>query len=48
MWDASGFSYVPCLLPLLQEEEESQMVDIEYSLYGAGKNNWGKSTGRAV
>lgn len=49
MWDASGFSCVPCLLSLLQEEEEeSQMVkDLEYSIYGAGKNNRGKSAGRA-
>lgn len=49
MWDASGFSCVPWLLSLLQEEEEeSQMVkDLEYSIYGAGENNRGKSAGRA-
>lgn len=46
MWDAPGFSCVPCLLSLLQEEE-SQMVDAEYSIYGAGKNNRGKRAGRA-
>lgn len=49
MWDASGFSCVPHLLSLLQEEEEEpQMAEyVEYSIYGAGKNNRGKSAGRA-
>lgn len=49
MWDASGFSCEPHLLSLLQEEEEEpQMVeDVEYSIYGAGKNNRGKSAGRS-
>lgn len=49
MWDAFGFSCVPFLLSLLQEEEEeSQMVeDLEYSIYGGGKNKRGKSAGRA-
>lgn len=49
-WDSSGFSCVPCLLSLLQvEEEESQMVVVDYSRYGAGKNNGGECSkgGRA-
>lgn len=41
-WDSPGFSCVPCLLSLLQEEEESQMVVVDYSRYGAGKNNGGE------
>lgn len=49
MLDASGFSCVPFFLSLLQEEEEeSQLAEhLEYSIYGAGENNRGKSAGRA-
>lgn len=49
MWDASIFSCMLCLLSLLQEEEEESQVveDVDYSIYGAGKNDRGKSAGRA-